>query len=191
MLWIIHLLQSADTPTNRAVTRGSKGGTSPQVPHHYRARNHCGRLRMTTHGAEKFQQCHKYFLQYSTFASKRPQVRTWERQTCFLFRAPSNLVTPLLQTYYHSRAWEELWFFLKTRFVFLARRSHEHAKRLFDHNSPTARAIELFKPPKDAESLVVSIFLIWKVLDFNFCYGWRHNWERFGHFWPRSPGPGP
>ena len=23
-------------------------------------------------------------LQYSTFASKRPQVRTWERQTCFL-----------------------------------------------------------------------------------------------------------
>jgi len=32
----------------------------------------------------------------STFASERPQVRTWGRQTCFLPRAPSNLVTPLL-----------------------------------------------------------------------------------------------
>jgi len=36
-----------------------------------------------------------YFLQYSTFASERPQVRIWGRQTCFLPRAPSNLVTPL------------------------------------------------------------------------------------------------
>jgi len=38
----------------------------------------------------------KYFLQYSTFASKKPHVRTWGRQTCFLPRAPSNLVTPLV-----------------------------------------------------------------------------------------------
>ena len=37
----------------------------------------------------------KYFLQCSTFASERPQVRTWWRQTRFLPRAPYNLVTPL------------------------------------------------------------------------------------------------
>jgi len=43
------------------------------------------------------QQCHKYFLQCSTFASKRPQLRTWGRHTCFLPRAPSNLVTPCMQ----------------------------------------------------------------------------------------------
>jgi len=31
----------------------------------------------------------------SRFASERPQIRTWGRQTCFLSRAPPNLVTPL------------------------------------------------------------------------------------------------
>ena len=45
-------------------------------------------------GAEESQQCHKYFLQYSVFASERRQIRTWGRQTRFLPRAPSNLVTP-------------------------------------------------------------------------------------------------
>jgi len=35
-------------------------------------------------GAEKSQQCHKYFLENSTFASERPQVRTRGRQTCCL-----------------------------------------------------------------------------------------------------------
>jgi len=33
-------------------------------------------------------------LQQSTFASERPQVPIWGRQTCILPRAPSNLVTP-------------------------------------------------------------------------------------------------
>jgi len=33
--------------------------------------------RITAEGAEKSQQCHKYFLPYSAFASERPQVRTW------------------------------------------------------------------------------------------------------------------
>jgi len=37
--------------------------------------NHCG-CRMVAGGAKKSQQCHKYFLQYSTFASERPQFRT-------------------------------------------------------------------------------------------------------------------
>jgi len=46
-------------------------------------------------GAKKSQLCHTYILQYSTFASGRPQVRKWGRRTCILPRAPSNLVTPL------------------------------------------------------------------------------------------------
>jgi len=50
---------------------------------------------MTAGGAEKSQQGHKCFLEYSTFASKRAQVRTWKRQTCFLPRAPCDIVTPL------------------------------------------------------------------------------------------------
>jgi len=43
-----------------------KGGTISRAP------NDCG-------GVEKSQQCHRYFLQYSTFASERPQARTWGR----------------------------------------------------------------------------------------------------------------
>jgi len=49
--------------------------------------------RITAEGNQKSQQCHKYFLQCNTFASKRSQVPTWGRQTCFLPRAPSNLAT--------------------------------------------------------------------------------------------------
>jgi len=64
----------------------NEGGTIPRAP------NHCG-------VAEKPQQCHKYFLQYSTFVSERSQVRIWGRQTCFLSRAPFNLVTPLCHRY--------------------------------------------------------------------------------------------
>ena len=45
---------------------------------------------------EKYQRCHKYFPQYSTFTSERLQVRTQGPQTCFLFRAPSILVTTLV-----------------------------------------------------------------------------------------------
>jgi len=55
----------------------------------------CGGRRLTG-GAEKFQHCHKSFLQYSAFPSERLQVRTWGRQTCFLPRAPSHLGTPLV-----------------------------------------------------------------------------------------------
>jgi len=49
----------------------NNGGTIPRTPNDYG-------------GAEKSQQCHKYFLQYSTFASERLQVRTWGFQTRFL-----------------------------------------------------------------------------------------------------------
>ena len=60
----------------------NKGGTIPRAPNHYER-------------AEQSQQCHKCFLQYSTFASERPQVRTWGHQTYFLPWEPSNLVMPL------------------------------------------------------------------------------------------------
>jgi len=50
---------------------------------------------ITAGGAEKSQQCHMYILQCSKFACERSQVRTRGRRTCFLPRAPSNLVTHL------------------------------------------------------------------------------------------------
>jgi len=50
---------------------------------------------MSAGDAEKSQQFHKYFPQYSKFPSERPQVRTCGRQTCFLPQVPSDLVTPL------------------------------------------------------------------------------------------------
>ena len=43
-------------------------------------------------GAKKSQVISTFF-QNSTFASERPQVRTWGRQICFLPHAPSNLVS--------------------------------------------------------------------------------------------------
>ena len=52
------------------------------------ALNDCG-------GTEKSQKCHKYFLRYRTFASERPQVRTWGWQICSLPQLPSNLVMSL------------------------------------------------------------------------------------------------
>jgi len=68
----------------RGTTMGGKGGTITRAPNHYG-------------DAETSQQCHKHLLQYTTFVSERPQVRTWGRQTCFLPRAATNLVTPLLR----------------------------------------------------------------------------------------------
>ena len=47
-------------------------------------------------GANTSQQCHKYFLQRSTFVSEIRQFRTWERQTCFFPLVSSKLVTPLV-----------------------------------------------------------------------------------------------
>jgi len=67
-----------------------QGGAIPRAP-----KSVWGR-RMTAWGAENFQQCHKYCLQYSKFASIRPQIQMWGRQIWFLPRTPSNLVTPLV-----------------------------------------------------------------------------------------------
>ena len=73
---------------------GGKGGRNSIMG----APHHCG-------GAEKSQQFHKYFLQYSKFPSERHQVRTWERQTCLLSRAPSYLVTPLAREFARFAQW--------------------------------------------------------------------------------------
>jgi len=79
----------------RGVTRGARGAQFPGRRATMVAPNHCGGRRMVAGGAETFQQCHKCFLQYSIFASERPQFRTWGRQTCFMPRALSKVVTPL------------------------------------------------------------------------------------------------
>jgi len=46
--------------------------------------------RLTENVSAKKKSFRKYFFQYSTFAPRRPQIRTRGRQTCFLPRAPSN-----------------------------------------------------------------------------------------------------
>ena len=69
-----------------------------------RAPNHCG-------GAESLRGAPKSPNNVtSTFfnnrsPSERPQVRTWERQTCLLPRAPSNLVTLLLAPQKFTRSY--------------------------------------------------------------------------------------
>jgi len=70
-----------DSGADRGVTKGKRG-------HFTRELDHC-------RGVAKYQQRHKYFLQYSAFPSERHQARTQGRQTCFLPRAPSNLLMPL------------------------------------------------------------------------------------------------
>jgi len=77
-----------DKSSSKGVTTGRKVGTIPRRWITMETMINCG-------GAEKSQQCRKYFLQYSAFASERPQVLTWGRQTCFLPQSPY-LVTPLL-----------------------------------------------------------------------------------------------
>jgi len=86
------LMQSVlSTTLTRGIMRRERGAQFPERPVTMGARN-------DYRVAEKSQQCHRHFLQYTTFSSKISQVRTWGRQTCFLLQAPSNLVTPLTLT---------------------------------------------------------------------------------------------
>ena len=55
--------------------------------------------RRTAGGAEKSQQRNKYFVQYSTFAFERPQVRTWGRQTCFFAGRHQTSLRPWVYEY--------------------------------------------------------------------------------------------
>jgi len=73
------------------------GGQGAQLPGRWitmMAPNDCGECRKVLTMSQE--------LQCSTFASERPHVRTWGRQTCFLPRTPSNLVTPLTVIQYSS-----------------------------------------------------------------------------------------
>ena len=56
--------------------------------------NHCGRRRMNFWVRRKVQTMSQELFVISYIACERPQVRTWGRQTCFLSRSQSNLVTP-------------------------------------------------------------------------------------------------
>jgi len=71
----------------RGVTTGVKGHNSPDTESLW------GRRKVLTMSQ---------ILQCSTFASEMPQVPTWGRQTCFVPRAPSNLVTTLTVIQYSS-----------------------------------------------------------------------------------------
>ena len=76
-----------------------KGGTIIRAPNHPKGgkslrepQNGCGGRRKVPTMSQVLSS-----IQYCTFTSERPQFRTWGCQTCFLPRAPSNLVTPLLR----------------------------------------------------------------------------------------------
>jgi len=62
------------TQPTRGVTSGGKGGTIPWAPICYGSTESLRGRRISAEAAEKSQQCHKYFLQYSKFAIERPQV---------------------------------------------------------------------------------------------------------------------
>jgi len=97
---LLHCVCGPKSVDSRGVTMGDKGATILRAPNYYGGTKSLRGRRMTARSAEKSQQCHKYFLQYSTFASEGfPQVRTrgGGRQTCFLPRAPSYFVTPLVE----------------------------------------------------------------------------------------------
>jgi len=54
-----------------------KAGAIPRAPNHSGGAEILREAPNDCRGAKKSQQCHKYFLQYSTFASEKSQVRTW------------------------------------------------------------------------------------------------------------------
>ena len=84
------MVQSAEQGRNE----GARGRNYPGAKSLWRRCNTAGAPNDCV-SSKMCQQYHTYILQYSTFVSGRPQVRKWGRQTCFLPRTPSNLVTPL------------------------------------------------------------------------------------------------
>jgi len=68
-----------------------QGGAIPREPSHY------GGAKSLRGAPKRPNKCpNKCLVQYRTFSSERPRFRTCGRQTCFLPRAPSNLVAPCL-----------------------------------------------------------------------------------------------
>ena len=70
-----HEIRSAIAAGNQGRNEGGKGGTIPWAPIHYGGAESLQERRITVGGAEKSQQCHKYFLQYSKFAFETTQIR--------------------------------------------------------------------------------------------------------------------
>ena len=79
-----HCSAVRDSGVDRHDTGGATGSQFPGRRITMGAPNHCRGHRMTAGCAVKSQQCHKYFLQYSAFAFKIPQVRTQGHQTCLV-----------------------------------------------------------------------------------------------------------
>jgi len=71
--------------------RRNEGSAIPRAP------NHHGDAESLREAPKRHNNATNTFFN-STFASDRPQVRIWGRQTYFLPRAPSNLVMPLVAT---------------------------------------------------------------------------------------------
>ena len=97
--WVAYLHQKVWKQPPNWNDVGAKRRTQRQSSTMRLGRNEGGKFpgpQLAVGSVEKYQKCHKYFPQYSTFTSKRLQVRTQGPQTCFLFRAPSILVTTLV-----------------------------------------------------------------------------------------------
>jgi len=87
------LLRRVAARSNQGRNDRVKGHNSPGAESLWRRWMTAGRRKVLTMSQD---------LQYSAFASEKPQVRTYGRQTCFLARAPSNFVTPLTVIQYSS-----------------------------------------------------------------------------------------
>jgi len=74
---LFHNRITGDFMVCRGVTKGGKVGTIPRASNHCRGAQSLWGRRITAGGVWKSQQYHTYFLQWSTFASERHQVRTW------------------------------------------------------------------------------------------------------------------
>jgi len=61
--------------------------------------------------------------------------------------------------------------------------------RVTIHNSPAARAIEVFKPPTDSARLLVSTEKKFSVFDLVFSWGDVTSGSVFAFLWPILPGP--
>jgi len=69
-------------------------------------------------------------------------------------------------------------------FILKSYLSHHFRATLQLPNWPGNRARELFKPSKDAASLVLGFKKILKSFRFQVSCGWCNKWGRFWHFWP-------
>jgi len=96
---------------------------------------------------------------------------------------PKGVMPPTLRT----TVLEEL---IISTLPFMSRNGQDRGRHSFGHNSPAARARELFKPSMDATSLVVKIEKKIFVLGLSFSGGNITSRSVFALFWSSLPGPG-